>query len=347
MRFLKNLLLFLVVVAALLIGVAFVLPDSAHVERSITINRPASEVFAVLNSYRRFNDWSPWAAKDPNAKYTVSGPVAGVGAKFSWQGDPKTVGSGSQEITESTPDKSVTTALDFGDWGKARAHFALTPGAQPASTKVVWTLDSQAPLALDGKLLWNTVGRYMGLFMDKMVGPDYEQGLIRLKTLVEGFPVADISGVQGEEVQRVAQKIYFVGGSSGADPESAKAVLTDAYGKLGEFIKANGIAMQGAPMAITTSHDTSGWKFDAALPVDRNDVAPTGDIKSGDTYAGKAVQFKHVGAYDKIGDTTQKAYAWIAVQGYKPQDRLIEEYISDPGNTPVEQLQTRLVIPVQ
>jgi len=26
---------------------------------------------------------------------------------------------------------------------------------------------------------------------------------------------------------------------------------------------------------------------------------------------------------------------------------LIEEYISDPGNTPVEQLQTRLVIPVE
>ena len=95
MRFLKNLLLFLIVVAALLVGVAFVLPDSAHVERTITINRPASEVFAVLNSYRRFNDWSPWATKDPNAKYTITGPAAGVGAKMSWVGDPKTVGSGS------------------------------------------------------------------------------------------------------------------------------------------------------------------------------------------------------------------------------------------------------------
>jgi len=347
MRFLKNLLLFVLVLVVLLIGVAFVLPDSAHVERSITINRPASEVFAVLDSYRRFNDWSPWAMKDPNAKYAITGPVSGVGAKMSWQGDPNTVGSGSQEITESTPDKSIGVALDFGDMGKARAHFGLLPGSAPGSTKVVWTLDTQAPLALDGKFIWNVVGRYMGLFMDKMVGPDYEQGLARLKTLVEGFPVADISGVHGDEVQRAAQKIYFVTGSSGADADSAKLALSAAYARLGEFMKANAITMQGAPLTITTSYDANGWKFDAGVPVDRNDVAATDDIKSGETYAGKAVQFVHVGPYDKLGDTTQKAYAWLAVQGYKPKDRLIEEYISDPGNTPPEQLQTRLVIPVQ
>jgi effector-binding domain-containing protein len=347
MRFLKNLLLFLIVVIVALIGIAFVLPSSAHVERSITINRPASQVFAVLNSYRRFNDWSPWAAKDPNTKYSMTGPASGVGAKFSWQGDPKTVGSGSQEITESTPTSSITTALDFGDMGKARAHFALTPDAAPTATKVVWTLDTQAPLALDGEIVWNVVGRYMGLFMDKMVGPDYEQGLAKLKNVVEGFPAADITGVQGEEVQRVAQKIYFVSASCGTDADSAKVVLTDAYGKLGEFMKANALGMQGAPMTITTSYDANGWKFDAAMPVDRNDAATSGDIKSGETYAGKAVQFTHVGGYDKIGDTVQKAYAWLAVQGYKPKDRLIEEYISDPGNTPPDQLQTRLVIPVQ
>jgi len=83
MRLIKGLIVFLVLLVAVLIGVAFVLPASAHVERSITIARPAAQVFAVVNSYRRFNEWSPWAAKDPSAHYTVSGPVAGVGAKHS------------------------------------------------------------------------------------------------------------------------------------------------------------------------------------------------------------------------------------------------------------------------
>src|SRR6185312_16387747 len=131
---------------------------------------------------------------------------------------------------------------------------------------------------------------------------------------------------QGEELQHAAQKIYFVSTSSGADAESAKAALTEAYTKIGEFLKTNGVAMQGAPLTITDSYDANGWKFDAAIPVDNNDAATSGDVKSGATYAGKAVQFVHTGPYDKIGDTVHKAYAWLAVQAYKPKDRLIEEY---------------------
>jgi effector-binding domain-containing protein/carbon monoxide dehydrogenase subunit G len=345
MRFLKRLVLFLFVLIVVLIGVAFFLPNSGHVERSITIARPPSMVFAVLNSYRRFNDWSPWVGKDPNAHYTVTGPVAGVGAKESWVGDPKTVGSGSQEIIESKADESVTMALDFGDMGKAKARFLLSP--EDKGTRVKWTLDTQAPLALDGKVLWNTIGRYMGLFMDSMVGPDYETGLAKLKTLVETFPDVDIRGVGGEALVLAPRKIYFVSASSGPDSESAKAVLTEAYGKLGKYLADNSLTMQGAPLTITTSYDKSGWKFDAAIPVDRNNAATRDDIQAGATYAGNAVQFMHVGPYDKIGDTITGAYAWLSVQGYKAKGRLIEDYISDPGKTPAEQLQTKLTIPVE
>lgn len=345
MRFLKRLVVFVLVLIVALIGAAFFLPGSAHVERSITIARPASVVFAVLNSYRRFNDWSPWAAKDPNAHYTISGPVAGVGAKQSWQGDPKTVGSGSQEITESKPNESVTTALDFGDMGKARARFVLSPDGK--GTRVKWTLDTEAPLAPDGKLIRNAIGRYMGFFMDRMVGPDYQTGLAKLKTLVETFPDVDISGISGDAVVLAPRKIYFVSASSGTDPDSARAVLTEAYGKLGKYLRDNSLTMQGAPMTITSRYDKSGWKFDAAIAVDRNDAATREDIQSGATYGGNAVQFMHVGPYGKVGDTVARAYAWLSVQGYKAKGRLIEEYISDPGKTPPEQLQTKLTIPVE
>jgi effector-binding domain-containing protein/carbon monoxide dehydrogenase subunit G len=345
MRLLKGLVVFLLVLVVALIGVAFVLPPSAHVERSVTIDRPASEIFAVLDSYQRFNDWSPWAAKDPNAHYTVAGPASGVGAKQSWIGDPKTVGSGSQEIIESKPNESVTTALDFGDMGKAKARFLLTPAGQ--GTKVTWSLDTNAPLALDGKIIWNTVGRYMGLFMDGMVGPDYEAGLGKLKTLVESFPNVDISGVTGEVVQLAPRKIYFISASCGTDAESAKAVLSVVYGKLGKYLQDNGVTMTGAPLTITTEYGSGGWKFDAAIPVDRNDAATREDVQAGTTYAGRAAQFVHVGPYDTIGETTTKAFAWLAVQGYKAHDRLIEDYISDPGNTPPGQLRTQLTIPIE
>jgi hypothetical protein len=65
----------------------------------------------ALLAWQQPKKWSPWAALDPNAKYTIEGPEFGVGAKQSWIGDPKTVGSGSQEIVEVKPGESVTKEI--------------------------------------------------------------------------------------------------------------------------------------------------------------------------------------------------------------------------------------------
>jgi effector-binding domain-containing protein len=345
MRFLKALFVLVLVLAAAVVAIAFVLPDSAHVERTILVERPASQVFAVLDSFRRYNEWSPWTARDPHAQYTISGPASGVGARQSWRGDPRTVGSGSQQIIQSTPDSAVTMALDFGGRGAATAHFLLQP--QDRGTRVTWALDTTAPLRLDGNFLDNLIGRYIGLFMDRMVGSDFETGLRQLKTLVETFPNVDISGVSGEPVELAPRKIYFISASSGADVESSRPVLREVYAKLGRYVTDNGLELQGPPLSITTDYDASGWKFDAALPVDRNDIPTRDDIQAGATYSGPALQFMHVGAYAGLGDLITRTYAWATVQGYKPRDRLIEEYLNDAATTPPAQLQTRVTSPVE
>lgn len=337
MRFLKGVLTVVAILVVALVVTAFFLPKTAHVERSATIDRPRSEVFGVLNNIHRFNAWSPWFDLDPAAKYTYSGPQAGVGAKVAWVGS-KDVGSGSQEIVASQPNEALKLQLDFGDMGRPVAEFHLVPAGQ--GTKVTWTLDQ----SFEGSL----VGRYVGLMLDSMVGKDYEKGLAKLKTLVETFPAADISGLTGEPATLVAQKIYYVSGGPVVDDDGAKTALTAAYRQIGEFLTANKIAMAGAPLTITNSYDKqTGWRFDAAIPVAANDTPPTGEVKAGASYAGKAVLFTHVGGYDKITDTIMKAYAWLAVHGFKPKDRMIEEYVNDPGNTPVEQLKTLIKIPVE
>jgi effector-binding domain-containing protein len=242
------------------------------------------------------------------------------------------------EIIAAKPNESLKLQLDFADMGRPTAEFHLAPAG--TATKVTWSFDQ----SFEGSL----IGRYFGLMMDSWVGKDYEKGLAKLKALVETFPVADISGIEGQAIDLGAQKIYYVSGGPVADDASAKAALTAAYRQIGGFLAENKLAMQSAPLTITNSYDkTVGWKFDAAVTVAANDIAPTGDIKAGTTYAGKAIQFTHVGGYDKITDTIAKAYAWLAVMGLKPKDRLISEYISDPGNTPVDQLRTLIKIPVE
>lgn len=175
MRMLRNIVLGLAGLAVVLVAVAYLLPRHVVVERSIAIEAPPEAVFPLVNSFRRGQEWSPWLARDPGTRLTFGGPEQGVGATMEWASDHPQVGSGRQEITLSTPGERVETALNFGAQGPAAAWFALAP--EGGGTRLTWGLDADM-----GN---NPVGRWMGLMMDRWVGPDYERGLSNIKELAE------------------------------------------------------------------------------------------------------------------------------------------------------------------
>lgn len=177
MKFLKTLLIGLIVVFALLAIAGLFLPSSARVERSIVIERSPDLIFPVVNSFERFNEWSPWHGIDPNAKYSYSGPASGVGANMKWSGNDQ-VGTGSQTITASEPDRRVAIELQFGDMTPSKVEMLLVP--EGGGTRVTWTLESAFG--------YDLAGRYFGLVLDKFVGADYEKGLAQLKAVVEKAP---------------------------------------------------------------------------------------------------------------------------------------------------------------
>ncbi|MEM8728619.1 MAG: SRPBCC family protein [Pseudomonadota bacterium] len=165
----------LVVVLILVALGGFLLPRDVSVSRSIDIDAPADAIFPYVNSMQKTSEWSPWLDRDPDIQLSYGGPDAGVGNTMSWTSDVPDVGSGSQEITASTENSQVKTALDFGDMGTADATFDLAP--EGTGTKVTWSFHTDTGM--------NPVMRYFGLMMDGFVGPDYETGLENLKTLVE------------------------------------------------------------------------------------------------------------------------------------------------------------------
>lgn len=155
---------------------AYLMPKTVNVERDITIDASPADVFPYVNDYKKFNEWSPWANRDPDAVYTYSGPESGEGAKISWEGS-ESVGAGSQTITASEENRRVESELDFGDQGTAEAYFDLDPRSGGDKTHVTWGMNVDM-----GN---NPIARWMGLFMDGMVGSDYEKGLKNLKKTVE------------------------------------------------------------------------------------------------------------------------------------------------------------------
>lgn len=175
MKFLKRFILLLLLLVLALIGIGYLLPDSAHVERTVRIDAPPQAVFSYVNNFHKFNEWSPWAGKDPDAEFTFSGPDEGVGARLAWHSDNPDLGSGASLITQSKPPNRVTTRLDFGGRDTATAYFEIEPAGN--GSRVTWGFDTQF-----GN---NLVMRYFGLVMDRWVGGDFQQGLGKLKSIVE------------------------------------------------------------------------------------------------------------------------------------------------------------------
>jgi uncharacterized protein YndB with AHSA1/START domain len=176
----RKILLAVVAVLVIAVIVGLLLPRHTQVRRSVLIDRPPSMIFAVLNSFQLFPRWSPWQDLDPNMHQTTEGPSEGVGAKLVWSGNDK-VGSGTQIITASVPDKTVSSDLNFNGMGDAKSVMTLSPDG--TSTRVTWTLDVDMGA--------NPIGHYFGLMMDGMIGKDFANGLSKLKTLLEGMPAAE------------------------------------------------------------------------------------------------------------------------------------------------------------
>jgi hypothetical protein len=178
MKIFKGLLYAISLLLVVLLAAGLLLPNSAHVVRSVNTAASPDTVYAIVNGFARFNEWSPWADLDPKTRYSYSGPATGVGAKMAWASEKPDVGSGSQEILAVDPGRRVTTRLVFGDQGAATSTMDIAPA--PGGSLVTWSFDT----SFEG----NFLGRYFGLFFDRMIGPDFEKGLSRLKALAEAAP---------------------------------------------------------------------------------------------------------------------------------------------------------------
>jgi uncharacterized protein YndB with AHSA1/START domain len=173
---LKRILLVVVVVVLAFCGYVALQPSTFRIERSAIAVAPVERVFAEVNDFHNWQEWSPWAKLDPNAKATFEGPTAGEGAVFKWAGN-EAVGEGSMTILESRPNESIQIGLDFvKPWaGTHTAEFTFKPDGP--RTLVTWAMSGEQGF----------LEKAICVFMnpDKMVGGQFEKGLANLKQRAE------------------------------------------------------------------------------------------------------------------------------------------------------------------
>jgi len=337
---LKKVAFVVLFLLAAFVVTGYMLPKQVHIERTITVDRPVTMMFELLNSYRYYNEWSPWAKRDPKAEFVISGPDSGVGARMSWIGEPHLVGSGWQEIVASKPYERIDIMLDFDAQGVADVGFILIPEGD--ATRLTWFFDSDLTKGVN--FLDSFLARYFGLLFDRWVGGDYEQGLANLKQYAESLPVSDFSQLEIEFSDVISQDILFVTSSSSQDPADIAVAMEAAYAEISVFMHHVGIKMTGQPMAITRAWEEGSYQFDAAIPVDFIPAELTGNIHSGQSPAGPAVRAVHHGAYDQMMPTYEKLAAYMSAHGLNHGKVSWEHYISNPGNTAHQDMITHVYI---
>ena len=173
---LKKILLTLVTIIAIILVVGAFQAPTYHITRSATISAPPAVIFAAVNDFHRWPEWSPWEKLDPTMKRTHEGAPAGVGASYSWEGNSE-VGAGMMTITESKPAELIRIKLEFIKPmpGISPTEFTFQPAA--GTTTVTWTMTGEK----------NYISKVVCMFMnmDKMVGGDFEKGLASLKANAE------------------------------------------------------------------------------------------------------------------------------------------------------------------
>jgi effector-binding domain-containing protein len=323
------------------IAAAYLLPRHVRVERTATIAATQATLFTVLNSFTHFNKWSPWFELDPAAKYTYEGPGAGVGAKLSWEGNPQTLGSGSQVITASEPYTTVAADVDFGQGGSpARQVYAL--GADGTGTRVTWSMDVDLGM--------NPIARYFGLGFDGMIGKDFDKGLALLKTFAEGLPKADFAGLEIEAASVEPVTVAYVSTSSARNDAAVAAAIARAYGEVGAFMKARKLNHAGAPITIDTGSSDTGYLFDAAIPVDKASDTPVPQdsrVQLKQTYGGKVLKVALRGPYSQIPGTYDKIAAYIAAHGMETNGSPWDEFANDPMTVKAAEVLTNIYFPIK
>lgn len=172
----KVLSIFTLFISALITYAAFKEPRQ-EIVREITIKATPEKLFPYLNNSQKMNDWMPWQDSDPSAKMNYSGPAEGVGSKSSWNSAGK-MGTGDAVIIESIPNQSVKTQLTYTKPMNMSQIALMTLTPSNGETLVRWSVNGH------NSFIFRMVGAFCS--MDKIVGGEFEKGLLKLKKAAEG-----------------------------------------------------------------------------------------------------------------------------------------------------------------
>lgn len=175
----KKVLKTFVILIILIIGLFFLIPlfmDTEYsLKRTIVVDVNKENVKNYMENFENFQEWSPWAEMDEEMDVEISGKSGSVGSTYEWKGN-EDVGEGVMTITDVSED-TVRIHLKFEEPFESESPTYYAFKDLDGKTEVTWYMEGEISYP------WNIINLFTS--MEEAVGKDFENGLEKLKTVIE------------------------------------------------------------------------------------------------------------------------------------------------------------------
>ena len=330
MKFLKYLLLFLLI--AIVLGLVYVAmqPSDYNVSRSKIIKQPLAKAFNTVNDFKTWEKWGPWHDEDSTIVTTYGNKTSGIGASQSWTSKD---GPGSMKTIAVEPNKSIHQEITFADNEPGEILWDFEKVGE--GTKVTWTMkDDKAPF------IFKTFSALSGGW-DNMLGPMLDNGLSNLDGVVTNMP--DPFKLSEVSVFDMDEK-FFIGYpySMKIDPDAMKKAFDEAIPKSYQKAMEAGInPTEITAGALYYKWDEEKGETDFRVGIFVNeDKTPEGmeQVKVGGGKFAKISKFGPYGQGDMEAHTAIGNY--LKANNCEPKTPIYEMYVNDPSKVKPEEVQT-------
>lgn len=171
MKILKYILFIALGLIAAVLIVALIVPKTFHAGSTISINKPANEVFDYVVLLRNQGNYDNWSKQDPNIDKNIPERMAQLALLTN--GKARKLAMENKLSPRSIPEKKVEMNLFFNGSETANpSSFVVTPIDSVSST-VEWQIDGTMPYPFN----------IMSLCYD--MNKDFDAGLQNLKRILE------------------------------------------------------------------------------------------------------------------------------------------------------------------
>ena len=329
MKFLKALLIAIVVIVGGYFIVGLLIPKEYDFVKTAEFSQSPKEVYELVNDLNNYQKWNAWGQMETECAQQLDGTGAEIGDVYSWEGD--TIGQGSLTKEEMTPYTFISNKLQFFKPFEAISYDVWEfEELENGGTKVTWHNKGETPIFMRP---------LRDMMNDKMMGPAFDTSFENIGKWLDAKPSIAVN-------RETLPQTYYIAIKDSCNEAEIPAKMTELYGALMEYVANNDIEVTGVPFSFWNKPVDGFYVFEAAMPVNKM-AKGNKTVRAGDMPAHEALTVVHEGPYEEVEPSHDAIHQFAAANGISIPDLAMEWYLNDSDEVGMDKALTKVSYAIQ